>query len=89
MSPTEQAMVDKLKTYLQTSERFQCAACSIARPRNEALGVFLWKPGSKMMARAAQNRIAPYVICTECGRKPERETRPLIEAMLAKKGLFG
>lgn len=89
MSPTEQALFDKLKAYLATAERFQCAACSIARPRDEALGVFLWKPNSKMMARAARGKTAPYVICTECGRKPERETRPLIEATLAKNGLFG
>lgn len=89
MSPAERAMVDKLKAQLQTSQRFQCAVCLIARPRKEALGVFLWKASSKMMARAAQDRIAPYVICEECGRKPEKETRPLIEATLAKNGLFG
>jgi hypothetical protein len=89
MSPAEQKMVDALKANLKSCQRFQCASCLVAKKPGEALGVFLWKPDSKMMKRAAQNRIAPYVICDECGRKPEKETRPLIEATLAKKGLFG
>lgn len=89
MSPTEQALVDKQKAVLAQSIRFQCAACSIAKPKEEALGVFVWKPGSRMMKTASQGRAATYVICGECGRRPESETRPLIEASLAKRGLFG
>lgn len=89
MSPAEQAMVDQLKAYLDNCQRFQCAACLVAKLPEEALGIFLWRPDSKMLKRAAEDRIAPYVICTECGRRPEQETRPLIEATLAKHGLFG
>lgn len=89
MSPAEQALVDKLRANLENCQRFQCAACLVAKPPKDALGIFLWEPASPMMERAAGNRFSPYVICKECGRKPEKETRPLIEATLAKAGLFG
>lgn len=89
MTLLERQKVSQLEEHLKMSVRFQCCACYIAKPIKEALGVFVWKPRSKMMARAAQHRVAVYVLCTECGRKPETETHPKIESHLAKNGLFG
>jgi len=89
MSPLERSMLEKHRANLEVAKRFQCAACSIVKTLREGDDVYVWKPESGMMKRLAKNNVATFVLCSECSRKPDKETRPQIEASLSKRGLFG
>jgi hypothetical protein len=82
-------MIDALKQRLESSLMFQCAACNIAKGKESAHGVLLWRPKNRMLSRMVENRVGTYVICSECAKLPDKETFPRIEATLAKQGLFG
>jgi hypothetical protein len=90
MNPTgEKFLLDKHKELLKNAEKFKCNSCAVVYDQKDAHGPFLWKPASKMTQRLANGRAATFVLCPECSRLPDEETRPKIEAGLAKYGLFG
>lgn len=91
MTVAERAQYDKLKYYMQVCEKFTCSCCNRATAKKDFDDVYVWRPKDAMTRKlvSKSNRCAVYVLCRECSRLPEKESRPKIEATLAKNGLFG
>lgn len=90
MNPnTGKLLLAKHRELLGRAEKFTCNACGLIYEIRTIQGPFLWKPNSGMTKKLAQGRVGTFVLCEDCARLPEKETRQKIEAGLAKNGLFG